>query len=262
VPSPPDRRTGRAAPGPSRGGAESVLERIVRILAAFGPDEPVLTVTQLSARSGLHRATTSRLVEQLCGQGLLTRDTDRRVRIGLRMWELGARAAPTRGLREAALPVLEDLHAVVGHHVQLAVRDGADVLFVERLSAPDAVVNFSHVAGRLPLHVSSSGLVLLAAAPGPVRAEVLAGALPAYTDRTITDPARLRRVLADVHRQGFAVTAGHVHAEAAGVAAPVRDRDGRVVAAVSAVVPNAPAAVRMTGAVRTAARGVSRALSH
>jgi DNA-binding IclR family transcriptional regulator len=240
---------------------ESVLERAVRILAAFGPDEPALTVTQLSARTGLHTATASRLIHQLEAEGLLARDDDRRVRIGVRLWELASRAAPTRGLREAALPFLEDLHAVVGHHAQLAILDGTDVLFVERLSAPDAVINYSRVAGRLPLHASSSGLVLLASAPPELRERVLAGPLPGYTDKTITDPAQLRRVLAEVRRQGFAFNPGHVHPEAAGVAAPVRSAAGQVVAAVSVIVPNTPAARATTGMVQTTARGVSRAIS-
>lgn len=240
---------------------ESVLERAVRILSAFGPDEPVLSVTQLAARTGLHLATTSRLVEHMVRLGLLTREDDRRVRVGMRLWELGARAAPTRGLREAALPYLEDLHAVVGHHAQLAVREGTDVLFVERLSAPGAVINYSQVAGRLPLHASSSGLVLLAAAPAGLQETVLNGPLRAFTDRTITDARRLRQVLAQVRRQGYAFNAGHVHPDATGVAVPVRDRGGHVVAAVSVIVPNAPAARATIGVLQATARGISRELS-
>ena len=66
---------------------------------------------------------------------------DRQVRVGMRLWELGARASPTVSLRDAAMPFLEDVHAVVGHHAQLGVLDGEDVLFLERLTARDAVVN-------------------------------------------------------------------------------------------------------------------------
>jgi DNA-binding IclR family transcriptional regulator len=241
--------------------AESVLDRAVRILAAFSADEPVLTVTQLSVRTGLHLATTSRLVRQLTEHALLARDADGRVRIGVRLWELSARAAPTRGLREAAMPFLEDLHAVVGHHAQLAIREGAEVLFVERLGSPGAVINYSQVAGRLPLHASSSGLVLLACAPAEVQERMLAGPLPAYTPNTITDPRRLRRVLAEVRRQGYAFTAGHIHADATGVAVPVRDGTGEVVAAVSVIVPNDAGARATIGVLQATARGISRALT-
>ena len=95
---------------------ESSLARAVRILEAFTPDEPELTVTEVARRSGLHLATASRIVGQLVEHGLLSRGPDREVRVGMRMWELAARAAPTRSLRDAAMPFLEDLHAVVGHH--------------------------------------------------------------------------------------------------------------------------------------------------
>ncbi|WP_433383621.1 IclR family transcriptional regulator [Actinoplanes sp. CA-142083] len=239
---------------------ESVLDRAVRILAAFTADEPALTVTQLSTRTGLHLATTSRLVRQLTDLGLLARDADGGVRIGMRMWELSARAAPTRGLREAALPFLEDLHAVVGHHAQLAIREGAEVLFVERLSSPGAVINYSQVAGRLPLHASSSGLVLLAAAPAELQEEMIARPLVAFTPETITDPRRLRAVLAEVRRQGYALNAGHIHPDATGVAVPIRDAKGHVVAAVSVIVPNRPEARATIGMLQAAARGISRSL--
>jgi DNA-binding IclR family transcriptional regulator len=245
---------------PRVGTGESVLARAVRILAAFSPEEPVLTVTQIAARSGLHVGTASRLAGELVRLGLLERDDDRRVRVGMRLWELGARAAPTRGLREAALPFLEDLHAVIGHHAQLGVREGTEVIFVERLSTPGAVINYSWVAGRLPLHVSSSGMVLLAAAPGDVLERVLAGPLRAYTDCSVTDPRRLRRVLADVRRQGYAYNPGHVHPEATGIAAPVRDGTGAVVAAVSVIVPNTATARSAIPVLRTTARAISRTL--
>src|ERR1700712_5322803 len=121
---------------------ESVLSRAVRIFEAFTSAQPSLTVTEIARRSGLHVATASRLVAELVKHGLLARQSDGRGRVGMRMWELAQRASPTLSLREAAMPFLEDLHAVVGHHVQLGLLDGAEALFVERLSAPGAVINY------------------------------------------------------------------------------------------------------------------------
>jgi DNA-binding IclR family transcriptional regulator len=117
-----------------------VLTRAARILDAFRPGEITLRVSDIAARAGLHLATTSRLVAELVEHGLLSRDSDRRVRIGIRLWELGSRASPALSLREAAMPFLEDLHAVVGHHVQIGVLEGEEVLFVERLSRTTATV--------------------------------------------------------------------------------------------------------------------------
>jgi len=239
---------------------ESVLSRAVRILEAFTPEEPVLRVSEIARRTGLHLATASRLVAELAAHGLLTRDDDRRVRVGVRLWELALRASPTATLRDAALPFMEDVHAVVGHHVQLGVLDGGEVIFLERLSTPKSVVNYTRVAGRLPLHASSSGLVLLAHGPADLRDRVLAGPLPGYTAHTITTAARLRRTLADIRRQGFVRCPGHIHDAALGVAVPVRDPRGAVVAALSVIVPNTADNRAVTGILRAAARGISRSL--
>ena len=240
---------------------ESVLTRAVRILEVFTPEDPALPVTEIARRTSLHVATASRLVAELTGHGLLVRQPDGRVRIGVRLWELAFRASPALSLREAAMPYLEDLHAIVGHHVQLGVLDGDEVLFLERLSAPGAVVNYTRIAGRLPLHVSSSGAVLLAHADPRLQEEVLARPLQRYTAATVTSPDRLRALLADVRRRGFAQLNGHVHQDATGIAVPVRDRSGAVVAALSAIVPNDGAGHTCVPVLMAAARGISRTLS-
>lgn len=239
---------------------ESSLARAVRVLEAFTPDEPELSVSEIARRAALPVATASRLVGQLTEHGLLDPGPDRRVRIGMRMWELAARASPTRSLRDAAMPFLEDLHAVVGHHAQLAVLDGEDVLFLERLSARDAVINYSRIAGRLPLHISSSGVVLMAYGAPELLARVLSRPLERYTAATITSPERLRATLDQVRRHGYALLAGHVHEDATGIAVPIRDGLGEVVAALSVIVPNDERAVAAVPVLLAAARGVSRSL--
>jgi DNA-binding IclR family transcriptional regulator len=239
---------------------ESVLERVVRIFECFEPDVRVLTVSDISRRSGLPLSTASRLCEDLVGHGLLSRDERRRLRVGVRLWELASRASPTLGLREAALPFMEDLHAVVGHHTQLGVLDHDEVLFVERLSAPGAVINVTKIAGRLPLHASSSGLVLLAHAPASVQERVIAGPLEVFTEHGLRDGRTLRRFLAEVRRQGYAYCPGFIHPDAAGLAVPVRDRRDRVIAALSVIVPNDELARGKVSAVQAAARGIRRAM--
>jgi DNA-binding IclR family transcriptional regulator len=240
---------------------ESVLTRAVRILEAFTPDETVLSVTQIARRARLHPATASRLVAELEAHGLLAREPDRRVRVGVRLWELALRASPALGLREAAMPFMEDAHTVLGHHVQLGVLDGTDVLFVERLSAPGAVINYSRIAGRLPLSVSSSGLVLLAFGQRELQERVLAAPLPRYTPNTLVTPAALRAALAEVRRREFACLPGHVHEDALGIAVPVRDGTGAVTAALAAIVPVDTARPAVTGVLAAAARGITRSLA-
>ncbi|WP_369138674.1 IclR family transcriptional regulator [Modestobacter versicolor] len=239
---------------------ESVLARAVRVLDAFTADEPVLTVGEVARRSGLHVATASRLVIELAAHGLLERTADRRVRVGVRLWELGARASHSVSLRDAAMPFLEDVHAVVGHHVQLGVRDGEDVLFLERLSARDAVINFSRTAGRLALPTSSSGLVLLAHAPPELQERVLAAPLRPVTPAGFRTAAQLRTALAEVRRSHAAVLDGHQHPHATGVAVPVRDGAGAVVASLSVIVPNDGRGAGLVPLLLATALGISRTL--
>ncbi|MGY4977119.1 IclR family transcriptional regulator [Streptomyces sp. 900105755] len=190
----------------------------------------------------------------------LGRDDDRRVRVGVRLWELAVRASRVLSLQDVAIPFMVGVHDVVGHHVQLSVLDGDEVLFLECLSAPKSVINCTRIAGRVPLYASSSGLVLLAHGPADLRERLLAGPLTAYTPTTPATRSRLRAVLADVRKQGYAYCPGYVHEDALGVAAPVRGADGRVLAALSVVVPNDAGAQAVVPALRTAARGASRAL--
>ncbi len=237
-----------------------MLSRAVRIFGAFDPENPALTLTEISRRACLPLATTGRMVDELVRHGLLQRDARRYVRIGVRMWELAQRASPTLDLREAAMPFMEDAQAVVGHSTQLGVLDGEEVLFVERLSAPGAVVNITKIAGRLPLHASSAGLVLLAHAPAELQDRILTRPLPAMTPDTITDPAMLRATLAEVRQRGCAFCPGHIHPDATGIAVPVRGAGDRVVAALGFVVPNDEQAWWRTGLLQATARGIGRRL--
>lgn len=207
-------------------------------------------------------STAHRLVAELVAWGGLERADDGRYRVGLRVFELGALAPRGLGLREAALPFMEDLYEVTHENVQLAVREGTEVLYVERIAGRSAVGVLTRVGGRFALPPTGVGLVLLAHAPVDVQEEVLAGPLTAHTAHTLTDPRQLRRVLAEVRRAGVAVSDRQVTDDAVSVAAPIVV-GGAVVAALSIVVRgSSPAAVRpFTPGVRAAARGIGRTLS-
>jgi DNA-binding IclR family transcriptional regulator len=239
---------------------ESVLERAVRILEAFDADTLAVSVTDIATRADLPVSTASRLVDELISHGLLRRDINRRVHIGVRLWELASRASPTRGLSDAAMPFMQDLQAVVRHHVQLGVLQNDEVLFIERLSAPGAVSNRTRIGSRLPLHASSSGLVLLAHASVALQRRIDHRTLVAYTDQTITDAKRLRATLAEIRQVGFAMCPGFIDSEVTGLAVPIKDPDNRVVAALSAIVPRKHHAIGHIPALLAAAYGIRREL--
>ena len=238
----------------------SVTERVAAVLAAFDVEHGALTLSELSRRAVLPLSTTHRLVSELARTGLLERDEEARYRIGLRLWEIATSASRAVDLREAALPFLQDLYEATHENVQLAVLDGTEAVYLERISGRDSVHVVTRVGGRLPVHATGVGLVLLAHAPVEVQDRVLGGSFARYTRYTVTDPRRLRRILAGVRRDGFAVSDRQIETISASVAAPVRDRTGRVVAAVSLVFPARENARRHVPAVRATALGISRRL--
>jgi len=240
----------------------SVTAKVLALLEAFTASAPELTLSELSRRAGVSLPTTHRRAAELVDWGALEKTADGRYRIGLRLWEIGALAPRAHALREAALPFLEELYVVTRQNVQLAVREGLELVFVERIAGRGAVPVLTRVGGRFSLHATGVGLVLLAYAPADVQQTVLANPLPRYTRWTITEPADLRRTLAAVRTQGYAVSDRMVTADALSVAAPVVGRSGHVQAAVSLVLnagDDAPVRA-LVNAVRTAARGISRAI--
>ncbi|TMR32173.1 hypothetical protein ETD85_23655 [Nonomuraea zeae] len=159
------------------------------------------------------------------------------------------------------MPFLEDLYEATHQHVQLAVLDGPDVLYLERISSRDAVGVHGRVGGRVPAHATGVGLVLLAYAPPAEQERYLAGPLATFTDRTIADSGRLRWALAEVRRDGYVISDRQVTLDAVSVAAPVRDAADEVVAALSVVVRlGDPRPGALVPPVVSAARGLSRRL--
>ncbi|GGX07020.1 transcriptional regulator [Streptomyces malachitofuscus] len=239
----------------------SAPDRLLSVLAAFDHEHPSLTLTDISRRSGLALTTAHRLVGALARWGALERDASGAYHVGLRLWELAALAPRGPALRQVALPYLEDLYEATHENVQLAVRDGREVVYTEWLSGRSAVGVHIRVGARWPLHATGVGLVLLAHSDPGVQEEYCAGPLVPFTPHTITEPGELRRTLAEVRRSGVAVSDRQITEDALSVAAPVRGPDGTVAAAVSVVVPRSDARLpALSPAVRLAARGISRAL--
>jgi len=235
--------------------------RALRLLDAFSAQQPELTLSDIARRADMPLATAHRLLHELCAWGAVERGEHGRYRIGLRLWEVGALAPRGQGLRERALPFLENLSQLTKENVQLAVREGSDVVFVERIAGSTAVPVLTRVGGRFALTATGVGLVLLAHAPAEVQDDVLSKPIKRLTDRTVTDPAELRRMLADVRANGFSVSDRQVTLDSLSVGAPIFDAHGKVIAAVSLVVHHGSSPPHaLAPLVRTSARAISRAL--
>ncbi|NUS15872.1 MAG: IclR family transcriptional regulator [Streptomyces sp.] len=241
--------------------ARSAADRLLDVLGAFEQAHPSLTLTQIARRARLPLPTAHRLVGALTEWGALERTEDGRYHVGLRLWEVAALAPRGVGLRQTAMPFLEDLYEATHENVQLAVRDGLEVVYIERISGRSAVGVHSRIGARWPLHATGVGLVLLAHADAALQDRYCTGELAAFTPFTVTDAGRLRKMLAEVRHCGCAVSDRQITEDALSVAAPVRGPRGQVVAAVSVVVPVADARTPVLApVVRVAGRGISRAL--
>ena len=240
-------------------GRTSVTARAMSILAAFDAGYPRLTLAQITSRAGLAHATAYRLTQELVEWGALMRQDDGTYCIGLRLWEIGTLAPQSVPLRDLAMPVMEDLYVAINQHIQLAVRQGAEALVIERISAPKAIRLMSGVGRRLPLHASAAGQILLAHSEPGLLEELMARPLRTYTPATITDPTELRAALASCRSSGIAVVRGGLTPGVQSVATRVTDSNNKVIAALSVVVRQGSAEARaVIPAAVTAGLNISR----
>jgi DNA-binding IclR family transcriptional regulator len=239
---------------------EPVVDRALRLLAAFDPTHRSLTLSALSRRADVPLSTTRRLAERLVEWGALEKDAAGRYVIGLRMYEVASLAPRAFGLRELAMPYIDDLYVVTREHVQLGVLEGSHVVLLERRSRPRAVEVEYRIGGQLPMLTTALGLTLLAYLSDRELLEVLEACEHSEDVAAAKRPDLVHEALAEIRRTGIATVTRTDPAPIIAVAAPVRGPDQRVVAALSIVVPAGAHPDSYGPVVRTAARGISRAL--
>jgi DNA-binding IclR family transcriptional regulator len=240
--------------------AKSVTARALDLLGVFDSEHRSLTLSELARRTGTPLGTAHRLVGELVRWGALAREPDGGYVIGRRIWQLGLLAPVQSELRTAASPFLHDLYGATLATVHLAVRDGLEVLYIDRLAGHVSVPVVSKIGSRLPLHATGVGKVLLAYAPDDVRANALQN-LTRVTAYTVTQPARLLEQLRRVRAEGYATTGEEMSLGACSVAVPVRNGD-TVVAALGMVVPDLRRQLpRLVSALQVAAQGIGRTLA-
>jgi IclR family transcriptional regulator, pca regulon regulatory protein len=215
------------------------LARGLGLLEAAARARRDVGVSELAQLTGIDKATTHRLVRALSDMGYLMQVPEtRRYRVGLRVLDLGFAFLSRLGLRELALPYLESLASEVGGSISLAVLDGADFVFVERLDAPQFSTGVDmNVGARLPAHVSSLGKAMLACLSDDELEGRYAGRpLPAYTLKTIVDFYVLRAEIDRIREQGYALNDEETVPGFRSAAAAIRDRDGAPAGAINVAV--------------------------
>ncbi|MEE1765208.1 IclR family transcriptional regulator [Streptomyces sp. SP18BB07] len=236
-----------------------MLEKATFILESFSPSGGPYRLSELSERTGLPKPTVHRLAADLVRLGWLER-AGTQYRLGAKLFELGSLVPHRLDLRETALPFLHDLFEATRETVHLGVREGLDVVYLERIHGHEALQLPSRIGGSLPLTCTGVGKALLAFSGAELAEEVLSRPLPSLTPYSITDPARLRMALEKTQVSGLAYEEQEAALGVSCIAAPVFAGDATV-AALSVAVPRtrfSPA--QLAPAVRTAALGLSRVL--
>lgn len=240
--------------------ATSSLTRGLSLLDLFSSADRELSISEMARRSGIPKSTAHRLVLDLLEWGALERGRAG-LRLGVRLFELGTLVPSSAMLRDIALPYAHNLNEVTHLTCNLAVREGSEVLYIEKITTRTLRVPHSRLGGRARMHATGLGKAILAFSGPTFVDSVLAQPLAAQTGRTITDPAVLRTELEKVRADKVAYDAEESHDGLFCVAAPIFSGQGRVVGAISVTGATELAqAERYAPAVRTTAMALSNAL--
>lgn len=210
------------------------VERALQILDCFDDKNPERGVSEIAQAVNLHKATTHRIVTTLLNYGYLERaEDDQRYRLGLRLAGLGYKVIRRMDLRREAIPYMSQLVEQWDEVCDLSIYDQGRVFYIEVLRGSHALTISAAIAQRLPAHCTSSGKLFLAHLPGEELDAFLNEPLRAYTMNTITSPDGLRQQLDAILDQGYSLDDEELEAGIRAVAAPIRNYNGDIIAAVS-----------------------------
>jgi DNA-binding IclR family transcriptional regulator len=210
------------------------VERALDILLCF-TEAAELSLTEISARVGLHKSTVHRLLASLEGKGFVIRDAaTEKYKLGFRLWELSANLSQSDDPGIMLLPEMERLRDQIGETVSLYVRDGKERVRIQAVQSNQAIRRVAPVGARLPLYVGASSKVLVAFAEPTVLSEVLLDPdWPAGLDRDA-----FVQQLQETKKLGYATSVEEREPGAAAVSAPIFNRAGRLVAALAVSGPS------------------------
>ena len=244
--------TGPRAYGDGLGrGANSVLGKARLILEAFQIDDDDLSLSELSRRTGISKASVHRLAQELLDWGMLER-AGTEYRLGMRAFELGSRVPRFRVLRDAVRPHMENLHFATKETVHLGVLDGLEVLYLEKIAARAHAARPSRIAGRMPLHCTATGKILLAYSAPTLLEEVVARSLERRTPSTIMLPGILREQVRKARGAGHATESEETAIGYCSIAVPLFGSSGLLLGALSITAPTFRAQTAQYAAALTA----------
>jgi DNA-binding IclR family transcriptional regulator len=253
-----------ASPREERKNPIQVIERMMKLLDVLARHPEPLALKQIAQITGLHPSTAHRILAAMTADRMVDRVEPGSYRLGMRLLELGTLVRSRISVRELALPIMRELHAQTGETVNLSVRQDDEIVYVERTSSGRSAMRIVHVIGaRAPLHVTAAGkLFLLEDGPARLREYAKRTGLAPHSKNSLATLALLERDLERTQRLGYAADNEEVEIGVRCVAAPVRDDDGRLVAALSLSTPADRMKPQWAALVRDTAEKISRALGH
>ena len=214
------------------------VQRALNILECFTFEESEQDLNQLSEKLGLHKSTIHRLVKNLEHEGFLEKKPKQEIyKLGIKVFRLGMVVHETMGLRKVAQPIMNELAEEAGFTVFLSVIQNGQKVCVEKVRGGHGLQPSIRVGQVVPLHVGSSGRVLLSYMTEEEVDKILDNHLSAFTPNTIIDKNTLKEQLAEIRRNGYAVGFEEKIIGGAGISAPLITYNGRVEIAISLAGP-------------------------
>ena len=221
----------------SESGSIQVIDRLTALLEAIARHRDPVSLKVLAADTGLHPSTAFRILAAATENGLVAR-AGSNYRLGIRLLQLGSRVASHQDLRREARPLMEALRDRIGETVNLTVRQGDEVVYLDR-ALPERMMRVEQrIGSRAPLHVTAVGKLMLGeAGEAACREYARRTGLPGYTRYSLTDEEQLVQHVSGCLRAGYAYDDEEAEAGVGCIGVLVHDNDGEIVAGLSISAP-------------------------
>jgi IclR family transcriptional regulator, carbohydrate utilization repressor len=216
-----------------------VIERLVSLLDTLSNHHDPVSLKELAIETGLHPSTAHRILNDLVTTRFVDRGEGGTYRLGMRLLELGNVVKSRLDVREAALPFMRTLHKLTQQTVNLSVRQGDEIVYIDRaFSERSGMQVVRAIGGRAPLHLTSTGKLFLSIDEiKNIRAYVTRTGLSGNNKNSITDPNKLEKELYDVREHGYARDNEELELGVRCMAAGILDDSGKLVAGLSISAP-------------------------